>query len=177
MVFLLKFGANIRQVFELMNFTSKFYTEIGWLEIKGDECFIHSISFKETEPEVSNGLPAIYLKLNAQLGEYFNNQKWAFDIPLKPSGTEFQKSVWQELQKIPFGKTISYLDLAKRLGDEKVIRAAANANGKNPICILIPCHRVIGTSGSLTGYAGGLHRKNYLLELEKGIKSVELFKT
>jgi len=69
------------------------------------------------------------------------------------------------------------LDLAKRLGDEKVIRAAANANGKNPICILIPCHRVIGTSGSLTGYAGGLHRKKYLLELEKGIKSVELFKT
>src|SRR5690606_36006926 len=109
MVFLLKFGANIRQVFELMNFTSKFYMEIGWLEIMGDESFIHSILFKETEPEVSNGLPAIYLKLNAQLGEYFNNQKWTFDVPLKPSGTEFQKSVWQELQKIPFGKTISYL--------------------------------------------------------------------
>ena len=94
---------------------------------------------------------------------------------LNPKGTDFQKTVWNELQKIPFGKTISYLDLAKKLGDEKVIRAAASANGKNPITILIPCHRVIGKDGSLTGYAGGIHRKKYLLELEKGIKSIELF--
>src|SRR5690606_9610692 len=175
MVFLLKFGVNIRQVFEFMNFTSKFYTEIGWLEIKGDEYFIHSILFKDIEPEISPELPDIYLRLNAQIGDYFKNQIWTFDVPIKPSGTEFQKSVWNELQKIPFGKTISYLKLAQDLGDEKTIRAAASANGKNPVSILIPCHRVIGKDGSLTGYAGGLHRKKFLIELEKGMKSMELF--
>ncbi len=109
------------------------------------------------------------------MDQYFLNGKWNFDVKLAPQGTDFQLSVWEELQKIPFGRTISYLDLAKRLGDEKTIRAAAGANGKNPISILIPCHRVVGKDGSLTGYAGGLHRKKFLLELEKGIESVELF--
>jgi len=175
MVFLLKFGANIRQVFELMNFTSKYYTEIGWLEIKGDENFVASVSFVEEEPEASEALPIHYLKLNEQFDDYFHRRKWTFDVPLNPTGTEFQKKVWNELTKIPFGKTVSYLKIAQNLGDEKVIRAAASANGKNPIAILIPCHRVIGKNGSLTGYAGGLHRKKYLLELEKGIKTAELF--
>lgn len=175
MVFLLKFAANIRQLFELMNFTSKYYTEIGWLEIKGDENFIHSILFRDVEPEASDELPEHFIKLNQQFDDYFNHRKWTFDVPLKPQGTDFQISVWNELQKIPFGKTVSYIEIAKRLGDEKVIRAAASANGKNPISIIIPCHRVVGKDGSLTGYAGGLHRKKYLLELEKGIRTVELF--
>jgi methylated-DNA-[protein]-cysteine S-methyltransferase len=124
---------------------------------------------------MSENLPEFYLKLNKDFDDYFHKGKWNFDVKLNPYGTEFQQSVWNELQKIPFGKTISYLDLARKLGDEKVIRAAGSANGKNPIAILIPCHRVIGKDGSLTGYAGGIYRKKYLLELEKGIKSIELF--
>ena len=159
----------------MMNFTSKYQTEIGWLKISGGENSISEISFCDSEPEADEKLPEFYLKLNRDFDAYFQNGKWNFNVNLNPKGTDFQKTVWNELQKIPFGKTISYLDMAKKLGDEKVIRAAASANGKNPIAILIPCHRVIGKDGSLTGYAGGIHRKKYLLELEKGIKSIELF--
>jgi len=158
-----------------VNFTSKYKTKIGWLEIKGNDTEIHSILFFNEEPVVSAHQPAISQKLIHQLNQYFLNGKWRFDVKLNPIGTDFQLAVWEELQKIPFGRTISYLDLAKKLGDEKTIRAAASANGKNPISILIPCHRVIGKDGSLTGYAGGLHRKKFLLELEKGIESMALF--
>lgn len=158
-----------------MNFTSKYHSEIGWLEIKGAENEIHSVLFFDEEPIVTEFQPEIALKLIRQLDDYFRKGKWTFDVNLKPSGTDFQVRVWNELRKIPFGKTISYLKLAQDLGDEKTIRAAASANGKNPISILIPCHRVIGKDGNLTGYAGGLHRKKFLLELEKGIKSMELF--
>ncbi|MCB0469520.1 MAG: methylated-DNA--[protein]-cysteine S-methyltransferase, partial [Flavobacteriaceae bacterium] len=94
---------------------------------------------------------------------------------LNPSGTPFQKQVWDELLKIPFGKTISYMNLTKRLGDVKAIRAVANANGKNPLWIVVPCHRVIGSDGSLTGYAGGLHRKKWLLEHESPLTQQSLF--
>jgi methylated-DNA-[protein]-cysteine S-methyltransferase len=90
-------------------------------------------------------------------------------------GTEFQKKVWQELLHIPYGKTCSYLDLSKKIGDVKAIRAVASANGKNPLWIVVPCHRVIGTDGSLTGYAGGLWRKKWLLEHENPIKQESLF--
>ena len=158
-----------------MNFTSKYKSEIGWLEIKGTEQEIHSILFFDHEPTVTEFQPKIGQQLISQLEGYFKNGNWCFDVNLSPQGTDFQLSVWKELQKIPFGKTISYLDLAKKLGDEKTIRAAASANGKNPISILIPCHRVIGKDGGLTGYAGGLHRKKFLLELEKGILSPTLF--
>jgi methylated-DNA-[protein]-cysteine S-methyltransferase len=102
-------------------------------------------------------------------------QELLFSLKLNPEGTPFQKQVWNELQKIPFGKTISYLELSKRLGDVKAIRAVANANGKNPLWIVVPCHRVIGTDGSLTGYAGGLHRKQWLLEHESLNKQQSLF--
>ncbi len=111
-----------------------------------------------------------------QLDEYFSCSRHDFDMSLfAPEGTEFQQKVWRELIQIPFGKTISYLDLARKLGDEKVIRAAANANGANPIAIAIPCHRVIGSDGSLTGYAGGLHRKRQLLDHEARISGTRLF--
>ncbi len=167
--------ANIQQLFELMNFTSKYQTEIGWLEVKGTENEIHSVLFFDEEPMITDFQPNIAQKLLKQLDDYFKKGKWTFDVNLNPAGTDFQIRVWKALQKIPFGRTISYLKLAQDLGDEKTIRAAASANGKNPISILIPCHRVIGKDGSLTGYAGGLHRKRFLLELEKGIKSMELF--
>ncbi|WP_257308504.1 methylated-DNA--[protein]-cysteine S-methyltransferase [Geothrix fuzhouensis] len=104
--------------------------------------------------------------LKRQLDSYFSGNLRDFNIPMLAAGTDFQRRVWKELQNIPYGQTISYLELARRLGDEKCIRAAARASGANPIAILIPCHRVIGSDGSLVGYAGGLDMKEFLLRLE-----------
>ena len=101
-----------------------------------------------------------------QLDEYFLKKRSIFEIPLQPEGSDFQQLVWTHLQKIPFGKTLSYLQLAKNIGNVLAIRAVANANGKNPIPILIPCHRVVGSKGELTGFSGGLWRKQFLLEHE-----------
>ena len=101
-----------------------------------------------------------------QLEEYFTGGRTTFDIPLDPKGTEFQKRVWEELSKIPYGQTITYGEQAKRLGRPKSARAVGAANGKNPIGIVIPCHRVIGASGSLTGFAGGIETKRQLLAIE-----------
>lgn len=109
-----------------------------------------------------------------QLREYFAGTRKVFDIPLDIDGTDFQKTVWNELLKIPYGKTISYKTLSEKLGDIKAIRAVGKANGQNPIAIIIPCHRVIGSDGSLTGYAGGLAIKEKLLHLE-GALNPELF--
>ena len=110
-----------------------------------------------------------------QLDEYFKGERKEFKIGINPAGTEFQAKVWNQLLKIPYGKTISYLDQAMAMGDKKAIRAIASANGKNPIPIIIPCHRVIGNDGSLTGYAGGLLKKQWLLEHEGTIKQKSLF--
>jgi methylated-DNA-[protein]-cysteine S-methyltransferase len=110
-----------------------------------------------------------------QLKEYFGRQRKEFDLPLEIFGTEFQKDVWNELKKIPYGETISYGELANRMGDKNLMRAVAAANGANPIPIIIPCHRVIGADGSLTGYGGGLDVKQKLLELE-GSWTMNLFK-
>ena len=110
-----------------------------------------------------------------QLQEYFNGKRVQFDLKLNPEGSDFQKTVWNALVKIQYGKTMSYLELSKQLGDVKAIRAVANANGKNPLWIVVPCHRVIGTDGSLTGYAGGLHRKQWLLDHESPYKQQTLF--
>lgn len=107
--------------------------------------------------------------LSIQMGEYFAGARRDFDIPLAPEGTEFQRRVWAELRRIPCGETISYAELARRIGDPKAVRAVARANALNPIAVLIPCHRVIGSDGTLTGYAGGLERKARLLELEGAI--------
>jgi methylated-DNA-[protein]-cysteine S-methyltransferase len=113
-------------------------------------------------------------KVFEQLQEYFNRQRIEFDVPLEIPGTEFQKRVWNELTKIPYGEIINYGELAKRMGDKNLMRAVAAANGANPIPIIIPCHRVIGSDGSLTGYGGGLNVKRKLLELE-GSWSLNLF--
>lgn len=105
-------------------------------------------------------------ELFKQLREYFQGWRRDFDIPLAPEGTTFQRRVWEELRRIPCGATISYAELARRIGDPRAVRAVARANALNPIAILIPCHRVIGSDGTLTGYAGGLERKARLLKLE-----------
>jgi len=106
-----------------------------------------------------------------QLEEYFAGERKVFDIPLHTIGTDFQKSVWQGLMQIPYGTTASYLELSKRIGNEKAVRAVASANGANAIGILIPCHRIIGSNGDLVGYAGGLPAKKKLLELESNLFS------
>jgi methylated-DNA-[protein]-cysteine S-methyltransferase len=110
-----------------------------------------------------------------QLAEYFEGIRSQFDLKLNPKGTDFQQKVWKELLNIPFGKTRTYLEQTKQLGDPKAIRAVASANGKNPVGIVIPCHRVIGSDGSLTGYASGIWRKKWLLEHESPVKQQSLF--
>ena len=102
----------------------------------------------------------------AQLGEYFRGERRGFGVPLAPRGTDFQRRVWDELRRIPYGRTISYRELAARIGRPAAVRAVGRANGTNPIPIVVPCHRVVGTDGSLTGYGGGLETKRRLLELE-----------
>ena len=113
---------------------------------------------------------------NQQLDEYFRRERTAFDLPLLFVGTEFQKRVWEELLRIPYGATLSYGEMARKLGIPKAVRALANANGANPISIIAPCHRVIGSNGTLTGYGGGLEAKRYLLEMEGLIPSFSIFK-
>jgi methylated-DNA-[protein]-cysteine S-methyltransferase len=108
----------------------------------------------------------ILLETERQLAEYFSGERIQFDLPLQPDGSEFQKKVWQALREIPFGQTRSYLDLAKALGSSKAARAIGAANGKNPLSIIVPCHRVVGADGSLTGFAGGVETKAALLALE-----------
>lgn len=149
----------------------------GPIRLVCSETGVKEVSFVSETGHESTEQPDLIQQLKAQLKAYFEEKLQEFDLPLDPDGTEFQKRVWAELVKIPYGKTISYDDMARRLGDPKVIRAAASANGKNPIGIIIPCHRVIGKNGSLVGYAGGLPNKRYLLDLENRVANgiLELF--
>ena len=150
-------------------------TPLGFTEITGDENGISSIHVFDEEQKISKKIPTQLQIAISQLNDYFKGNRTNFDFKLNPKGTVFQQKVWQELYKIPFGKTISYQELAIKLGDVKAIRAVANANGKNPLWIVVPCHRVIGSDGSLTGYAGGLWRKKWLLDHENPVKQQSLF--
>jgi len=117
---------------------------------------------------LGNGNGTADAAVGRQLREYFAGERKAFDLPLAPDGTEFQKRVWAELRRIPYGETISYAELARRVGSEDASRAVGRANGANPIAIVVPCHRVIGADGSLTGYAYGVELKRRLLDFETG---------
>ncbi len=150
-------------------------TPIGIAEIVGNENGIQSISMLDKEIESSTNIPPSLQDCVHQLAEYFEGTRSEFDLKLNPKGTDFQQKVWKELLNIPFGKTRTYLEQTKQLGDPKAIRAVASANGKNPIGIIIPCHRVIGSDGSLTGYASGIWRKKWLLEHESPVKQQSLF--
>lgn len=150
-------------------------TPLGLTEIQGDENGISKIYIRDEDVEITSKIPSKLKEAVIQLQEYFEGKRTHFTFLLHPSGTEFQKKVWQELLNIPFGKTCSYLELSKKMGDVKAIRAVAAANGKNPLWIVVPCHRVIGSDGSLTGYAGGLWRKKWLLEHENPSVQKTLF--
>lgn len=150
-------------------------TPLGWAKIEGDLEGLRSISILDDKPVEINEMPELLEDAAYQLKEYFKGQRKDFQLELNPQGTDFQRRVWQELKTIPFGKQISYLELSKKLGDVKAIRAVAAANGKNPLWIVIPCHRVIGSKGDLVGYAGGLHRKKWLLNHESPAKQGSLF--
>ncbi|BAO75648.1 methylated-DNA--[protein]-cysteine S-methyltransferase [Winogradskyella sp. PG-2] len=148
---------------------------LGFTKIVGDNDGISQVTVLNSEENITDIIPSELEDCATQLQEYFDGSRKTFDLKLNPQGTDFQKRVWNQLETIPYGKTISYLNLSKQLGDVKAIRAAASANGKNPLWIIVPCHRVIGSDGSLTGYAGGLHRKQWLLEHESPYKQQSLF--
>jgi methylated-DNA-[protein]-cysteine S-methyltransferase len=150
-------------------------TPLGVAKITGDKNGISTVSILDNQIPSTANIPESLLDCVTHLKAYFSEDLKSFDLQLNPEGSSFQKKVWKELQKIPFGKTISYLDLSKQLGDVKAIRAVAGANGKNSLWIIVPCHRVIGSDGSLTGYAGGLHRKQWLLNHESEYKQQTLF--
>ena len=157
--------------------TTTYYSTIdsplGRLFVQGDGQFVTGLYMPQHK-----GWPGLdaswqqadtpFAMVREQLAAYFAGQRCEFDVPLKLAGTPFQQRVWKELVHIPFGQTIAYAELARRIGQPTASRAVGNANGRNPISILVPCHRVIGASGKLTGYAGGVEKKEWLLAWERG---------
>lgn len=143
---------------------------IGYLRIGASDHGLHFIEFPlqihSNWPDAIEGTHPVLEQTKQQLREYFAAQRVAFDLPLAPAGSAFQLSVWGALTTVPYGHTISYGQLAQRIGNTAASRAVGAANGRNPIPIVIPCHRVIGADGSLTGFSGGLERKTFLLNLE-----------
>ena len=154
--------------------TTYIKTPLGIAKIRGDDAGISEISVLDGG-EIDLIIPNILQEAVSQLNDYFVGKRTDFNFKLNPQGTDFQQRVWKGLLEIPYGTTMSYLELSKKLGDVKAIRAVASANGKNPLWIVVPCHRVIGTDGSLTGYAGGLWRKKWLLEHENPTNQQSLF--
>jgi methylated-DNA-[protein]-cysteine S-methyltransferase len=150
-------------------------TPLGIAKITGSSEGLSSIIVLDSEEPLTDIIPESLEDAVYQMNEYFEGIRTEFQLDLNPEGTEFQKKVWLELQNIPYGRTASYMELSKLIGDPKAIRAVGSANGRNPLWIVVPCHRVIGSDGSLTGYAGGLHRKKWLLEHESPHKQQSLF--
>lgn len=150
-------------------YTTYYHSPVGLLKIAGSEHFITEVTFHDTSQKNQSGkkeVPSLLIQCIEQFIQYFNGDRRTFELPINQAGTAFQQEVWNELVGIPYAKTISYLDLARRTGDSKATRAVANANGKNNVCIIVPCHRVIGSNKDLVGYSGGLWRKRWLLEHE-----------
>ena len=157
-----------------MSTKTYFQTPLGWIEIQASDDAVTSVVFsgkQGTEERNSKAASAILTECVNQLDGYFNGRLLKFDLPVKQEGTLFQQNVWSVLTGIPFGKTVSYGDVAKKLNNPQAVRAVGAANGKNKVWIIVPCHRVIGANGSLTGYAGGISRKKWLLEHEAKIVS------
>jgi methylated-DNA-[protein]-cysteine S-methyltransferase len=146
-------------------FSDYIKNELGYLVIKGGSEKIMSVFFEDNEPEAGETNQVVD-DCKSQLLEYFSGSRKVFSVPLDLQGTDFQVAVWNELLKIPFGEVITYTALAQRLGGIKKLRAVGMANSKNPISIIVPCHRVVGKNGNLVGYGGGLWRKRWLLDFE-----------
>ena len=151
---------------------------IGRLILASDGTALVGVWMANASPEDANwqrleGDDDILTQTRMELDEYFDGRRHTFDVPLAPNGTEFQRSVWSALTKIPYGKTISYAELARRVGKEAAVRAVGAANGRNPIPVIVPCHRVIGSDGSLTGFGGGLPRKKWLLQHENALPRIQ----
>jgi methylated-DNA-[protein]-cysteine S-methyltransferase len=136
------------------------------LLLASDDGRLRGLYLPDGPPPPASGPGAPFAAAHEQLDAYFAGELEAFDLSLAPEGTPFQLRVWEELTRIPYGETISYSQLAERIGDPRAVRAVGLANGRNPISIVVPCHRVIGADGSLVGYGGGLERKRWLLEHE-----------
>ena len=145
-----------------------FETPIGFIHVEANDSGICSIDFHDL-PEVEANASLLTNAAIKQLSVYFAGEIQEFSVPLAPNGTTFELEVWNELSKVPYGETCSYLDIANRMNNPKAIRAVGRANGANPIAIVIPCHRVVGADGSLVGYSGGLWRKRWLLDHEARI--------
>ena len=151
-------------------------TPLGVLKLSSDESSLKSITFDEEETANQQWIPDVLSETKKQLNEYFSGERNQFDIPLDPEGTVFQISVWNLLKELSYGSTISYSEIARELGEPSASRAVGMANGRNPVPIIIPCHRVIGNNGKLTGYSGGLERKKWLLLHERKFsRKEELF--
>ncbi len=152
-----------------------FQSPIGIIEIKATEEFVNSVLFTNTlkgairgneTTGIAESVHSLIRECQKQLLEYFAGQRRQFNLPLQQPGSAFQQKVWAELTNIPYGRTISYLELSKRIGNIKAIRAVGTSNGQNSISIIVPCHRVIGSNGDLTGYSGDIWRKKWLLDHE-----------
>lgn len=158
--------------------TIYFASEIGTLAVTGSTAGVRAITFLDTspaQPDHSADLPDPVQECLVQLGEYFRRERTEFTVTLDMQGTDFQLSVWRELLTIPYGRTTTYGKIAQTLGDPNAGRAVGTANGQNPIAIIVPCHRVIGSSGDLVGYGGGLWRKKWLLAHEGHAMQQTLF--
>lgn len=159
----------------MTNETAFLETPIGTAKIVGNENGIQSVTFLDEKMPTSIKIAACLQACVSQLTEYFEGKRTDFELTINPKATAFQIKVWKSLLQIPYGKTTSYLEQSTLLGDPKAIRAVASANGKNPILIIIPCHRVIGADGSFTGFSAGLWRKKWLLAHENPVKQETLF--
>lgn len=156
-------------------YIAHYLSPIGDIEIVGTETAIISVLFVESAQPASPNLPPVLQVCLQELDEYFNRDRTFFTVKTQLQGTQFQQAVWSQLTQIPFGTTRTYLEIAQRIHNEKSVRAVGYANSQNKIWIVIPCHRVISTNGKLTGYAGGLWRKQWLLEHEKRLSFPSLF--
>lgn len=156
------------------NLVAFYNSPIGILEISGNDEGVSSVLFVEKAAPIVR-TPACLKDCVSQLDDYFKGSRKEFSVKLDLRGTDFQKRVWRELEKIPYGSTVSYRNIARAIGSIQAVRAVGRANGQNPLTVIIPCHRVIGSDGSLTGYGGGLWRKEWLLNFEKGLPQRNVF--
>ena len=152
----------------MKTYTAYYKSPLGPIKMVGNQDCILTLDFVEEELSSDPDLPFCLKAGFKQIDEYFKGNRSKFLLNLNPEGTKFQRSVWRQLKKIPYGEVVSYRQIANAIGNPKACRAVGSANGKNPISIIIPCHRVIGSDGRLTGYGGGLWRKEWLIKHEKG---------